>query len=89
MAKYVYPAIVTPEKGGYSFRFPDVDCTASGRTLTDGMERAAQALARALYEVERAGQPAPAASPIRGLPTPGESFATLVLCDTKLLWQTR
>lgn len=38
MAKYVYPAIFTPEKGGgYSIAFPDVEgCFTQGKDMADG-----------------------------------------------------
>ena len=42
MAKYIYPAIFTPEKdGGYSINFPDLEgCYTYGDDLADGMEMA-------------------------------------------------
>ena len=38
MAKYVYPAVFTPEEGGYSIRFPDLEnCFTSAERLEYGM----------------------------------------------------
>ena len=37
MAKYAYPAIFTPEKVGWSIRFPDFEsCYTSAETLAEG-----------------------------------------------------
>ena len=45
MAKYVYPAIFTPEPEGYSINFPDLEsCYTSAPTLEEGMEMAADVL---------------------------------------------
>ena len=42
MAKYVYPAVFTPEEdGGYSINFPDIEgCFTQGENLADGMAMA-------------------------------------------------
>ena len=57
MAKYIYPAIFTPEdEGGYSVVYPDLKgCYTCGDTLEDGLEMAAginfsQVLQEALKE---------------------------------------
>lgn len=50
MAKYVYPAIFTPEEDGkYSINFPDIDgCYTCGDDLADGMNMAQDALKQQL-----------------------------------------
>ena len=51
MAKYVYPAIFTPEEDGkYSINFPDIDgCYTCGDDLADGMNMAQDALKQQLH----------------------------------------
>lgn len=86
MAKYVYPAIFTPEAdGGYSIRFPDIEnCFTDADDLTAAMEMANDALCLMLYEMEQANEQIPAASStidIQGM-TSGEEFVSLIACDT-------
>ena len=83
MAKYVYPAIFTPEPEGYSINFPDLEsCYTSAPTLEEGMEMAADVLCLTLYGLEEKGKPIPAASDVRAVKTEGEEFVSLVRCDT-------
>ncbi len=83
MAKYVYPAIFTPEPEGYSINFPDLEsCYTSAPTLEEGMEMAADVLCLTLYGLEEAGKTIPAASDLRDVKTAGEEFVSLVRCDT-------
>ncbi len=83
MAKYVYPAIFTPEPEGYSINFPDLEsCYTSAPTLEEGMEMAADVLCLTLYGLEEDGKTIPAASDLRAVKTDGEAFVSLVRCDT-------
>ena len=83
MAKYVYPAIFTPEEGGYSIRFPDFEsCYTSAVTLTEGMEMANDVLCLTLYGMEEDGGEIPRASSVKEIKTTGEEFVSLVACDT-------
>ena len=83
MAKYVYPAILTQEAGGYSIRFPDFDsCYTSAQTLEEGMEMANDVLCLTLYGLEEDGGTIPAASPIKTVQAGEAEFVTLVSCDT-------
>lgn len=83
MAKYVYPAIFTPEPEGYSINFPDLEsCYTSAPTLEEGMEMAADVLCLTLYGLEEDGKPIPAASDLREVKTDGQAFVSLVRCDT-------
>ena len=54
MAKYVYPAVFTPEEdGNYSGFFPDLDgCYTCGDDLQDAIVMAEDVLAFYLYDVE-------------------------------------
>ena len=60
---YVFPAIFTPDHGGYAAAFPDVDgaCTC-GDTLPEAMAMAEDALCLVLMAMEDAGRPIPAPS---------------------------
>ena len=83
MAKYVYPAIFTPEAEGYSIRFPDFEsCYTSAQTLEEGMEMANDVLCLTLYGLEEDGGAIPEASSVKAVQTEGEEFVTLVSCDT-------
>lgn len=84
MAKYVYPAIFTPEEGGsYSIRFPDLEnCFTSGESLADGMAMAADALCLVLYDLEETGAAIPAPSDLKSVQAEGNEFVTLIGCDT-------
>lgn len=83
MAKYVYPAIFTPEESGYSIRFPDFEsCYTSAVTLEEGMEMANDVLCLTLYGLEEDGREIPKASSVKEIETTGEEFVSLVACDT-------
>lgn len=84
MAKYIYPAIFTPEDGGmFSISFPDIDgCCTCGDGLSDGMDMAQEALAIMLTHLEDEKLEIPAASSIKELAVCGDEFATYISCDT-------
>jgi len=91
MAKYVYPAIFSKEKGeGYSVFFPDFDenckysCTTQGKDAKDAMLMANDALCLTLYDMEEKGVVIPNPSDISVLKTEKVGdFASLVDCDTE------
>lgn len=83
MAKYVYPAIFTPEKTGFSISFPDLsNCFTQGEDEADGLDAAADALCLTLYDMEETGKNIPKASDIKSVKTEGSAFVTLISCDT-------
>lgn len=84
MAKYIYPAVFTPEEGGkFSISFPDIEgCFTCGDSLSDGMEMAQDALALMLTHLEDEKREIPAASAINGITISGKEFATYIPCDT-------
>ena len=86
MAKYVYPAIFTPEaEGGYSIRFPDIEnCFTDADDLTTAMEMANDALCLMLYDLEQDGKPIPQASQAVDIQASvrGGEFVSLIACDT-------
>ncbi len=84
MAKYVYPAVFTPEKdGGYSVDFPDVKgCGTCGDNLIDAMEMAEDALMTMLRCLEDERREIPPASSLEDVAVEDGEFATRILCDT-------
>ena len=85
MAKYVFPAIFTPEENGYTIIFPDVEnCFTEGDSLTEAMDNAKDVLCMMLYDLERNGREIPAASGVMEMQQrAGENeFVTLISCDT-------
>lgn len=84
MAKYVYPAIFTPEKeGGYSVFFPDLEgCYTCGDDLQDAMFMAEDVLAFVLYDYEADGKPIPEASQLEAVEHSENDFVNYVACDT-------
>ena len=84
MAKYVYPAIFTPEEtGAYSIVFPDPEgCYTCGDDLEDGIEMAGDALALVLYGYEKDGRTIPTPSKHTELTVNGKGFVNYIACDT-------
>lgn len=84
MAKYIYPAIFTPEDGGhFSINFPDLDGRYTcGDNLEDGMNMAQDALSLMLTHLEDLKREIPVASSINALDVNGDEFATYISCDT-------
>ena len=84
MAKYIYPAIFTPEEdGGFSIHFPDLEgCYTCGDDLSDSMEMAKDALALVLYGYETDKKEIPTPSPLSAFHTENGAFVNYVACDT-------
>lgn len=83
MAKYVYPAVFTPEENSFSIHFPDIEgCYTCGDSIKDGMEMAKDALALMLTHLEDEKSTIPAASSIHAIHLNGDSFAAYISCDT-------
>lgn len=84
MAKYIYPAIFTPEENGkFSIKFPDIDgCYTYGDNLADGMEMAQDALALMLTHLEDEKREIPVASFINDLTVNSGEFTNYISCDT-------
>lgn len=83
---YIYPAVFTYEKPGYSVNFPDIQgCFTCGDDLEEAMFMAEDALAIMLYEKEtdksftnRVDPP----SDINSIKHNSNEFVSLVKCDT-------
>lgn len=86
MAKYIYPAIFTPEEGGkFSITFPDISgCYTCGDNLEDGLEMAADSLALMLTHLEDEKKDIPVPSAINSLIVEKDSFVTYISCDTTI-----
>lgn len=84
MAKYVYPAIFTPEEdGSFSINFPDLEsCYTCGDDLVDGLEMAEDALALVLYGYEKEHREIPAPSAREDITVETNEFVNYVSCDT-------
>ncbi len=83
MAKYVYPAIFTPEESGYSVMFPDfASCYTSGVNLSEAIAMANDVLCLTLYDLEESGQEIPVSSSIKEIAVDSTSFVSLISCDT-------
>jgi predicted RNase H-like HicB family nuclease len=85
MAKYVFPAIFTPEENGYTIIFPDVkNCFTEGDSLPEAMDNANDVLCMMLYNLERNGKEIPTASNVADVQRTiaGNEFVTLISCDT-------
>ena len=84
MAKYLYPAIFTPEKeGGYTVIFPDLkNCYTQGDDLQDAYEMAKDVLCLTLYHMEEEKINIPSASNPKDIKVPEDSIISLISADT-------
>lgn len=83
MAKYVYPAVFTPEDDYYIVKFPDIrNCFTQGKGLSDALEMANDALCLMLYQMEEDGETIPAPTDINDIHPEKGSFVSFVACDT-------
>ena len=81
--KYVYPAVFTEEKNGYSVNFPDFEsCYTDADDLQAAIERAKDVLCLVLYHAEEKKESVPFPSDIKSIKTNPDEFATLIDCDT-------
>ena len=85
MSKYIYPAIFTKEKNGYSVNFPDVDgCFTCGATLAEAIEMASDALSLMIADYEETGTEIPTATTISHLVLNNNEFAKLITGETSI-----
>ena len=81
MAKYVFPAVFTPDGKGYSVVFKDLDaCYTSGVSLENALFMAEDVLALTLYDYEEEGRDIP--DPSNKTETADNEFVNLIRCDT-------
>ncbi len=83
MAKYVYPAVFTPEEEGYFIDFPDFDsCYTQGKDIQEGIRMAEDVLSLMLTHFEDEHKEIPNPSAINDLPVSDGAFTTYISCDT-------
>ena len=84
MAKYVYPAVFTPEENGmYSVNFPDLEgCYTGGEDLTEAIIMAKDALALMLFDYEIEKRPVPSPTPRNEVAVSGDEFVNMIVADT-------
>ncbi len=84
MAKYAYPAIITPEENGqFSVNFPDLEsCYTCGDDIKDTLLMAEDVLAFALYTYEKEDREIPKPSAPGKLKLEESEFVNYVACDT-------
>lgn len=83
MSKYIYPAIFTKEKTGYSVSFPDIKgCLTQGNSLQEAFSMASDALCLMLYTLEENNEIIPTSSDISKIKTTKSEFVSYVTCDT-------
>lgn len=81
--KYVYPAVFTPEDGGFSVNFPDIpQCYTDGDSLAEAIENAEDVLCLRLYDIENANGEIPAPSELNSVDLHDSEFVSMVHCDT-------
>ena len=85
MAKYSYPAIFEKEQeGGYTIYFPDIEgCYTQAEDITEGIEKAGDALCLMLYELEKQGKTMPKSGNIKDIEVTENDIVTLIACDTQ------
>ena len=86
MAKYTYPAIFEKEQeGGYSIYFPDIEgCYTQSEDITEGIEKASDALCLMLFELEKHEKPIPPVTNIKNVKVSGDDdIVTFITCDTQ------
>lgn len=84
MARYVFPAVFTPEeKGVFSIAFPDIEgCYTQGDNMGDGIYMAEDALCLMLYTMEERGVEIPVPTDIKSVKCGDDEIVTLISCDT-------
>ena len=83
MAKYVYPAIFTPEDGGYVVAFPDFGGATQGEDVVDAIDMAADFLGFACWNAEHDHAELKKPTPLEEVAVPKNGFVNLVTADTE------
>ena len=84
MARYAYPAVLTPEENGqFSVNFPDLDsCYTFGVDLKDALVMAEDILAFVLYDYEKDGKSIPEPASLKSIVLEDGEFVNYIACDT-------
>ena len=83
MAKYVYPAVFTPEDGGYVVAFPDFGGATQGEDVVDAIDMAADFLGFACWNAEHDHAELKKPTPLEEVAVPKNGFVNLVTADTE------
>ncbi len=83
MAKYCYSAVFTPDEGGYSVNFPDIEgCFTCGDTLHEAVKMAEDVLPLMLVVMEDDKKPIPAPTRPQDVAHGEDEFVSLIAADT-------
>ena len=83
MKTYVFPAILTPDDGGYSVSFPDVPgAFTCGDNLADAISMAEDALSLMLVKMEDDGEKIAKPTDMQIISTADVDIVTLIRADT-------
>ena len=81
--EYIFPAVFSPEEGGYFVEFPDVPgCFTEGADMREAFQNAEDALALMLWDMEEEGKEIPAPSLPATLAVKDGAQVALVHVDT-------
>ncbi|HBT80268.1 MAG: type II toxin-antitoxin system HicB family antitoxin [Selenomonas sp.] len=83
MSRYVFPAVFTPEDGGYVVTFPDWGGATQGEDIADALDMAADFLGLSCWSAEQNHEPIKAPTPLADIPVPKDGFVNLVTADTE------
>jgi predicted RNase H-like HicB family nuclease len=84
MAKYVYPAVFTPEDGGYSVVFRDLEgCYTCGDNLADAIMMAEDVLALTLWDYEQDKKEIPVPTDMWSIDLKNDEFVNQIYADTE------
>lgn len=84
MAKYVFPAVFTPEDGGYSVVFRDLEgCYTCGDNLADAIIMAEDVLALTLWDYEKDKREIPAPADMHLIKLKKGEFVNQIYADTE------
>lgn len=83
MARYVYPAIFTPEDGGYVVTFPDWGGATQGDDVADAIDMAADFLGLSCWSAEKEHETFNQPTPLKDISVPDGGFVNLVTADTE------
>ena len=83
MARYVYPAVFTPEDRGYVVTFPDWGGATQGEDVADAIDMAADFLGFTCWNAEQEHEKIKQPTPLKDVAVPEGGFVNLVTADTE------
>ena len=83
MAKYCFPALFSPDDGGWAVSFPDLEgCVTCADTLPEALFNAEDVLSLVLTDREDTGEAIPAPGDANRVPHQPDELVSLVYADT-------